>query len=150
MMSASEYVGTTREPDIAAVRAARSTSVAKRSIVRRHGGGLQVEPARKVAGTGPGPPERQQLVDALLREVLGTSTPGSDDVVRAGSSVRAQDLAHALPRDSEAHRDLVEAEALPAQRRHLTSAWPRPVDGHVIVGRGKGGERRRWHRAHVT
>ena len=87
-----------------------------RAAARR---GLQPERARGAARLVAGAPQREQLVDALLGELRGAPAARVGDELGVRRAVGAQDLAHALARDAEAQRDLVEAEAALAQRAHL-------------------------------
>jgi len=96
-------------------------------------------------------PARQcdrELVDPRLGELLETASAGIGDLSRIGFSVFAQDLAYALARDRIARGDLVEAEALRAQRRHLAYALQRPRHGRAVLVRRDARRQRCGHRPH--
>ena len=126
MMSRSEYVCAPRAPARLALRAALSTSVAKRSIVLRQAAACRPSSLAAlrgcVAGAPAAPAARRCAASACC---LGAPAAGVGDVLGIGAAVGAQDLAHALARDAEAQRDLVEAPALLAQRLHLAHALQR-------------------------
>ena len=111
-----------RAPDRLARRAALSTSVAKRAIVLRQAAACSPSALAALRGLRAGAPQREQLVDARLGELRGAAAARIGDELGVRRAVGAQDLAHALARDAEAQRDLVEAAAALAQRAHLAHA----------------------------